>query len=351
MEASKIWLRNPPGFSSVAAMSDAWYVASDGKQMGPFTGAQLTQFAKEGRIVAGTLLWADGMAEWVKASQVEGLLPVAPSGPARAGAVRPAGNPAARTVTPTKSAMPQPAVVPTKPAIPYATPAAVASTKGAAPYATPAAVAPTKGTAPYATPAASAQMQTPRGAGGGNYPYFPVSPVSYGVWLGLFCSGLLSLVAMTLMAVSINNQIKAEVQPTMTMMIVLFTVLGIGTLFLLSAAIYQLVILARAWYCLRAASPRTTPGMAVGMLFIPFYNLYWIFIAYNSLAADWNRLASRAANLRGAPRMSEGTFLAYCICALLFPPAAMVLCFPIVSQMCKCVNFMASRIGQPTAAR
>ena len=194
-------------------------------------------------------------------------------------------------------------------------------------------------------------MQTPRGSGGGNYPYFPVSPVSYGVWLGLFCSGLLSFVAMSLMAVSINNQIKAEVQPTMTMMIVLFTVLGIGTLFLLSAAIYQLVILARAWYCLRAASPRTTPGMAVGMLFIPFYNLYWIFIAYNSLAADWNRLASRAANLRGAPRMSEGTFLAYCICVLLFPPAVMVLCFPIVSQMCKCVNFMASRIGQPTAAR
>ena len=156
---------------------------------------------------------------------------------------------------------------------------------------------------------------------------------------------------MTLMAVSINNQIKAGVQPTMTMMIVLYCVLGIGTLFLFSAAIYQLFILARAWYCLRAASPRTTPGMAVGMLFIPFYNLYWIFIAYNSLAADWNRLASRAANLRGAPRMSEGTFLAYCICALLFPPAAMALCFPIVSQMCKCVNFMASRIGQPAAMR
>ena len=336
MGASKIWLRYPLGFSSLAAMSDAWYVASDGKQMGPYTGAQLAQFAKEGRIVAGTLLWAEGMAEWVKASQVAGLLPVAPSGPARAGTVRPAGNPAARTVTSTKSAMPQPAVVPTKPAIPFATPAAVA---------------PTKGAAPYATPAASAQMQNPRGSGGGNYPYFPVSPVSYGVWLGLFCSGLLSLVAMTLMAVSINNQIKAGVQPTMTMMIVLYCVLGIGTLFLFSAAIYQLFILARAWYCLRAASPRTTPGMAVGMLFIPFYNLYWIFIAYNSLAADWNRLASRAANLRGAPRMSEGTFLAYCICALLFPPAAMALCFPIVSQMCKCVNFMASRIGQPAAMR
>ena len=336
MGASKIWLRYPLGFSSLAAMSDAWYVASDGKQMGPYTGAQLAQFAKEGRIVAGTLLWAEGMAEWVKASQVAGLLPVAPSGPARAGTVRPAGNPAARTVTSTKSAMPQPAVVPTKPAIPFATPAAVA---------------PTKGAAPYATPAASAQMQNPRGSGGGNYPYFPVSPVSYGVWLGLFCSGLLSLVAMTLMAVSINNQIKAGVQPTMTMMIVLYCVLGIGTLFLFSAAIYQLFILARAWYCLRAASPRTTPGMAVGMLFIPFYNLYWIFIAYNSLAADWTRLASRAANLRGAPRMSEGTFLAYCICALLFPPAAMALCFPIVSQMCKCVNFMASRIGQPAAMR
>ena len=336
MEASKIWLRNSLGFSSVAAMSDAWYVASEGKQMGPYTGAQLMQFAKDGRIVAGTLLWADGMAEWVKASQVEGLLPVASSGPARAGGIRPAGNPSARAVTPTKSAMPQAAVVPTKSTIPYATPAVVPTTKGGA---------------AYAASAASTQIQSPRGSGGGNYPYFPVSPVSYGVWLGLFCSGLLSFVATSLMAVSMYNQHVAGVEPTLAMKIVLFCVVGVGMLFILSAFIYQLVILARVWYCLRAARPRTTPGMAVGMLFIPFYNLYWIFIALNGLAEDWNHLVSRAANLRGAPRMKGGMFFAFCICCFLFPPAAIALSFSIVSQMCKCINFMASRIGQTTAMR
>ena len=61
---------------------------------------------------------------------------------------------------------------------------------------------------------------------------------------------------------------------------------------------------------------RTTPGRAVGFLFIPFFNLYWIFVAYHGLAQDLNQYISRH-NLASARRANEGTALAYCILNIL----------------------------------
>jgi FtsH-binding integral membrane protein len=49
-----------------------------------------------------------------------------------------------------------------------------------------------------------------------------------------------------------------------------------------------LVMLFKAWHSLRAGHPRTTPGKAVGFLFIPFFNLYWVFQSVRGFAADYN---------------------------------------------------------------
>jgi hypothetical protein len=44
----------------------------------------------------------------------------------------------------------------------------------------------------------------------------------------------------------------------------------------------------RAWKCLQPGGlARTTPGKAIGFLFIPFFNLYWIFQAINATTI-WN---------------------------------------------------------------
>lgn len=68
---------------------------------------------------------------------------------------------------------------------------------------------------------------------------------------------------------------------------VLFWVLGS------LVAIYGVVIFAvlvhRMWNIIQDGSPRTTPGKAVGYLFIPFYNLYWIFQSFLGWAKDFNR--------------------------------------------------------------
>jgi hypothetical protein len=50
---------------------------------------------------------------------------------------------------------------------------------------------------------------------------------------------------------------------------------------------------------------------AVGFLFIPFYNFYWIFKAWYGFAQDYNRYIER--NALNTAKLPEGLFLAFCI--------------------------------------
>ena len=43
--------------------------------MGPYTDDELRTYAGEGRITPESLLWAEGMEDWIPAAQVEGLFP------------------------------------------------------------------------------------------------------------------------------------------------------------------------------------------------------------------------------------------------------------------------------------
>lgn len=58
-----------------------------------------------------------------------------------------------------------------------------------------------------------------------------------------------------------------------------------------TACVYGLISLGRCWSIIQGTTARTTPGKAVGFLFIPFFNLYWTFIAYAGLATDANKYA------------------------------------------------------------
>jgi type II secretory pathway pseudopilin PulG len=61
-----------------------------------------------------------------------------------------------------------------------------------------------------------------------------------------------------------------------------------GIIALLVGFIYFLIALHRCWTVIQVAPCRTTPGKAVGFLFVPFYNFYWWFEALPGLAADVN---------------------------------------------------------------
>jgi hypothetical protein len=278
-------------------MNENWFVLSEEQQLGPYTGEQLVQFAQEGRISVDTMVWAEGMAEWVAASQVPGLFAQAPV----AVAAKPSWAP------------------------PGARPAAAS-------------------VSPYNTPASS-MVTAPVG---GNYPFFTIKAASFGLWLWTFLGSFLCIALMGVFFTMAGRNAEAAqtdqaAQSQMAIQMILgFVMLGLFFLCMMMSMVFIYMNLYRAWSCLRAGAPRTTPGMAIGMLFIPFYNIYWIFVAIAGLPKDWNRIVASYDDLHTAPRLSETAFLLYSIGAL-FPPLAFVMIFPVMSQLCKGINFFAYR--------
>ena len=72
----------------------------------------------------------------------------------------------------------------------------------------------------------------------------------------------------------------------------------------------------KAWESIQDGHARTSAGKALGFLFIPFFNLYWIFQAVWGFAVDFNKYISRN-NVNTAPRLPQRLFLALCILTLL----------------------------------
>jgi len=89
-------------------------------------------------------------------------------------------------------------------------------------------------------------------------------------------------------------------------------------------AVFHMLILHRGWQSVQDGAAQTSPGKAVGYSFIPFFNLYWIFVAHVGLMKEFNRLAE--ARGRQDQKVSEGFSLTYCIlvatlCFAAFAPA------------------------------
>jgi predicted RNA-binding Zn-ribbon protein involved in translation (DUF1610 family) len=83
--------------------------------------------------------------------------------------------------------------------------------------------------------------------------------------------------------------------------------------------VFYLFLIYKLWTTVQDERAATTPGKAIGFLFIPFFNLYWQFVALWGLAKDLNR-HSREYRI-DAPRANEGLALASCVvyCCSLIP--------------------------------
>jgi hypothetical protein len=322
-----------------------WYVAQGEQQFGPYTGEQLVEFSTAGNITPEAMVWTEGMAEWLPASQIPGLFPnAAPPSPAPA-------------------------------SITHAAPAFGSK------------------------PTAALGMRTPLGVDD-PYPSTGIKAANFVLWLGLFLGGLtLMLIGMLLLGTAasavanqaIANQAAASqaaateaaateattteattteataTEATATGATATGVVtseaangsemsnsdlgkMGFGGLILFAGALLNIasvipmyIYLYRAWSCLKPGGlARTTPGAAIGYLFIPFFNMYWIFQSFLGLAKDWNRTVSTYSDLKTAPRMPEGVFLIFCI-GCFIPPLSFFMIFPVMSRICNGINFFAFR--------
>jgi hypothetical protein len=92
------------------------------------------------------------------------------------------------------------------------------------------------------------------------------------------------------------------------------TWLLLGIVALIYLMVINLLLWWTAWKSIQDFGARTSPGQAVGFLFIPAVNIYWIFQAFWGFSKDYN------SNIDGydlqISRLSEGLFLAYTLAVL-----------------------------------
>jgi len=85
----------------------------------------------------------------------------------------------------------------------------------------------------------------------------------------------------------------------------------LAALFWIPMVTFDSLILHRGWSAVQDGQADVTPGKAVGLGFIPFFGLYWNFVAHYGLMRQFNR----QAEWRGRPdqKVTEGLALTYAI--------------------------------------
>ena len=290
-------------------MSDQWHLLNNGQQYGPYSEEDLLQFVREGRIVRDSLLWTEGMSGWVAAATLDGLFPAVP---VAASASVPVAVPVAR-------AMPRPV--------------AAGSVTSHSPQRTTAAVK-------TATKHSQSAKPSARAVPSGPYPVLRVKVADFRWLLILLGSGLtLVLIAVWAKGTLAHAEVKAQASQILWLRLMSLAAAGCLIAWVGSNGIY----LYRIWSVLQHGRPRTSPGKAVGLLFVPLFNLYWNFVAFYGLAQDWNQITARHPDLNRAPKLNEKLFFAFSCCLIVAPPVAWILWFPVMQQICRAVTFMALR--------
>ena len=113
-------------------------------------------------------------------------------------------------------------------------------------------------------------------------------------------------------------------------------VVGGVLLFLINvpAIILVLKLHYRCWSAVPPGRARTTPGKAVGLLFIPFFNFYWFFESFAGLAEDL------AGTREHAPGKGLGIALGILSITSMFPGFADVVLAPVLSAPLDIVLFI-----------
>ena len=74
------------------------------------------------------------------------------------------------------------------------------------------------------------------------------------------------------------------------------TIIGLILLFwlpLCAGAVIQFIYIYKLWQIVQDGFARTSPGQAVGFMFIPYFNYYWFLPVYHGLAKDMNAYIDR----------------------------------------------------------
>jgi len=137
----------------------------------------------------------------------------------------------------------------------------------------------------------------------------------------LWIAAMLNLVAPVLGLLAFLPGLDFALVFSIAMPVVLVGIYSLVFLIFLPGFICGLVTLHRAWWNVQPARcglnlAIPTPGQAVGFLFIPFFNLYWIFIAFAGLMETANALCKdREINV---PPFGNGAAITLGVCFIVW---------------------------------
>ncbi len=304
-----------------------FYIDSSQAQHGPISASELESLVASGTVTRETQVWTESLGDqWILARKVEGLFTeeIPPMG----STLRPPSHAAS---VPETDPYPLPSLAATTPMIP-STP----TTQPVRGVQVPANHHLVQAAAndPYQPPASDPQpIET------GIYPATIKKGGSMGLWSALFFGGILCIILGIIMSGVLSP--TKEATPNETKILTGFSVAAIGYFCILFSAILIYIYLYRAWKCLQPGGATVSPGKAIGFLFIPFFNIYWFFIAFGSLPRQWNHITSSYSNTQNAPRLTMSAF----ICLLLIPVIGQIIW---MIQITKALNFMLGLHFQQT---
>jgi len=142
-----------------------------------------------------------------------------------------------------------------------------------------------------------------------------------------------------------KGQVRGEVDPTV-LISTLSAALLLPNLAGLAESVVLLIFLYKAWSLVQDGSPRTSPGKAVGFLFIPIFSIYWVFVAWYGLAKDLNTYAEERqmeARKASAGMVLWGIILTLMICPA--PIGAILGLIGFISIKNACVDIATAKAG------
>ncbi len=133
--------------------------------------------------------------------------------------------------------------------------------------------------------------------------------------------------------------------------LVWWPLLILGIPLMVYSAVVSWMFIYKAWALIQDGHARASPCKALGFLFIPFFNLYWVFEAYWGFAKDYNDYVARH-RLQAAPKLPDGLFLALSILtvASIIPfldiatgIAVFIIFAVIINKVCDAVNALPAQ--------
>ncbi|HVF48313.1 MAG TPA: hypothetical protein VNA17_12165 [Pyrinomonadaceae bacterium] len=172
-----------------------------------------------------------------------------------------------------------------------------------------------------------------------------------GVYIASLAVGVLGLGLVIVYQVTqefLYRGIRREFPNLETIVVALAVIAGLQVVIVYT--IYYFVLLAKMWGSIQDGYARTTPGKAIGFLFIPFFNIYWLFNVWGGFPADYNSFVTRY-QLPVQP-LSSTLFVVFPIFVLLSGITYGVTLFinlflilAVISKVCNAVNAVAAHKG------